>query len=194
MDIESLIKNKCTIRRYVDKKIPKKIINKVIDAGIWGPSLLGGGFQPWNFVVIQDKSIILKISVILEKKAENMGTGANTILRLSSKTFHNAPLLIAVYNNSTLVNFIRKINNSFVKIAKYAEVSAIAAAIQNMVLVAHRLGIGSCWHDSPLFCEKKINKLLMIKDKLVAVISLGYPMEKGKRTVRKATNEVVSWV
>ncbi len=64
-----------------------------------------------------------------------------------------------------------------------------------MILVAESLGVGSCWLDTPLFCEKEINKLLGIKDeKLIAILTLGYPAEKGRRSKRKSLSETVRFI
>lgn len=39
MDILNLIKKCATIRKYQNKPIPKKILDKIIEAGIWGSSI-----------------------------------------------------------------------------------------------------------------------------------------------------------
>jgi len=64
-----------------------------------------------------------------------------------------------------------------------------------MILVAESLGIGSCWLTISLLCEKEINKLLGVKnEKLVAVLTLGYPQERGKRSKRKPISETVKYL
>jgi nitroreductase len=44
-----------------------------------------------------------------------------------------------------------------------------------------------------MFCEEEIRRLLRTKNKLVAIISLGYPAEKGKRSRRKPVTETVKY-
>ncbi len=66
--------------------------------------------------------------------------------------------------------------------AKLAEIDA-ARAIQNMMLMAHSIGIGSCWITN--YWEDKVKELLDIPKsgnyKLITVIPIGYP----HRTVLK---------
>ena len=62
-----------------------------------------------------------------------------------------------------------------------------------MILVAEECNVGSCWLDTPLFCEKEIKKLLNVNETLVAVLTLGYRNESGKRAPRKSLQEVVEY-
>lgn len=193
MDVLTLIKNRRSIRRYQNKQIPKRILNKIIEAGVWGPALLAPGFQPWKFIVIRNKGLIIKIATVILKKSKKVGIGISVILRISAETIFNAPILIVVYNSSPLVNFAKKIDETHIKFAQMAELCAISAAIQNMVICADNIGIGSCWLDTPLFCSKKISQLLNVEDNLVAILTFGYPAEKGRRSSRKPISETVEY-
>lgn len=195
MSVLRLIKNRCAVRRYKDIPIPKKYIDKIIEAGKWGPSV--HGFQPWRFVVITNLSLISKIANIMLKKSEKLGSGIGRYLFLTAKTIANAPLVIIVYNTNILreISFkLYKINKKYIKIAELSEIEAIAAAIQNMILLADNYGIGSCWNTIPLFCEKRINKLVGNDNQLIAIITMGYTSEKSKRLPRKAIDKIVQYI
>ena len=81
--------------------------------------------------------------------------------------------------------------NSFIT-GKWAIVDA-AIAMQNMVIAAWILGIGSCWIGA--FDEKKVKELLNIPDKwkVVALVTLGYPAEQPKKKNKKPTAELFSF-
>jgi nitroreductase len=72
---------------------------------------------------------------------------------------------------------------------KWAIVDA-AIAMQNMVIAAWILGVGSCWIGA--FNEKEVKELLKIPDKwkVVALVSLGYPAEQPKRKKKKPVEEL----
>jgi nitroreductase len=63
-------------------------------------------------------------------------------------------------------------------------------ALQNMVVAAWSLGIGSCWIGS--FNEQKTKQTLKIPEnwKVVALIALGYPAETPKPRKKKPTDEL----
>ena len=69
----------------------------------------------------------------------------------------------------------------------------VAIAMQNMVIAAWTLGIGSCWIGD--FKEKKVKKLLKIPDKwkVVALVTLGYPAEQPKQRKKKPVEELFSF-
>ena len=194
MNVLTLIKNKKAIRIYKDKKISSKMLSQIVEAGVWGPSLLAVGFQPWKFVVITNEDVIKNMATILLKKSETIGIGGSRVLRMSANTILKAKVAIVVYNSCCVSNFVKRFEEVYMEIAHCAEISAIAAAIQNISLTAESFKIGSCWLDAPLFCEKEINGLLKKSDKLVAILTLGYPDNKGKRSPRKPLAETVEYI
>lgn len=66
-------------------------------------------------------------------------------------------------------------------------------ALQNMVIAAWTMGIGSCWIGD--FKEEKVKELLQIpnKWKVVALIPFGYPAEQPKPKKKKPVTELVSF-
>ena len=80
MEILKLIKNRIAARKYKDKPIPNRILDKIIEAGRWGPSV--HGFQPWRFIAITKVSLIKEISNVLLNKSEELGSGIEIILTL----------------------------------------------------------------------------------------------------------------
>ena len=66
-------------------------------------------------------------------------------------------------------------------------------AMQNMVIAAWNLGVGSCWIGA--FNEKKVKEKLKIPDKwkVVALITLGYPAEQPKLRKKKSFENMFSF-
>jgi nitroreductase len=68
-----------------------------------------------------------------------------------------------------------------------------AAAVQNMLLAAHALGLGACWisvHGTE--CEERVRQLLQVPDEelLLSVVSIGHPAEtpeKGRKGLDELT-------
>jgi nitroreductase len=66
-------------------------------------------------------------------------------------------------------------------------------ALENMVIAAWALGIGSCWIGD--FEEEEVKKLLNIPEdwKVIALISFGYPTEQPGSSLKKPLSEIVSF-
>ena len=60
MDTIKAIKNRRSIRNYIDKEIPREILKDLINCGRLAPT--GYNRQPWKFVVVTDKKLKEKIA------------------------------------------------------------------------------------------------------------------------------------
>lgn len=190
-DILKIIKKRTSIRKYKDKAVPVRLINKIIEAGIWGPSV--HHLQAWNFKIIEGGGLKKKFLDIVSGKLEKISI-PGFIFFPTKHALASAQIIVCIYNTNKITNFVRKINMPYVKNAMLVELSAISAAIQNMILMAESLKIGSCWLDTPLLCEREINGLFNTKDKLIAVLTLGYPAEKGNRSRRIESSKMVCYL
>ena len=119
--------------------------------------------QPYRFVIVTDSEIKQELSK-----------------GLLSSFLKNAPVII-----------VGCANPKALLTGKWATVDT-AIALENMVLAAWSLGIGSCWIGS--FKEQKIKELLKIPQdwKVVALITFGYPAETPKPRKKKPTNKLFS--
>jgi len=193
-DILTLIKQHVAIRQYQDRPVPREILDKILDAGIWGPSV--HGIQPWRFSVVTSANIIKRLSQVMKQKSQKMHAGYNMVLRFSAETISNAPVLILIYNNQDLQKFMKRMGGAYLRCARISEMQALAGSIQNMVLAADFLGVGSCWLTLPVFCRKEINKMLKDRGELAGVLTLGYATagRAGTRSKRRAVKSMVKFV
>ena len=195
MDLLKLIKSKCAIRKYKDKPIRSRDIGKIIEGGKWSSSVLG--VQPWLFVIITDKKIIVRISDILSQRCERLDFKFSFVMRKAASIIRNAPAVIAIYNSGILVSKFSglfPLKEQDVDIIKLTEAQAIAGAIQNMALVAESLGIGSCWLTLPLFYKAEVEKILNTKGGLFAFLTLGYSAEESKRALRDSDSKTIKYI
>jgi len=58
--ILDLLKQRASVRAFLDKEIPSDVINEILEAGRLSPS--GGNEQPWRFGVITEKILISQIA------------------------------------------------------------------------------------------------------------------------------------
>lgn len=128
-DVLKTIKKRRSVRSYLSEQIKQEDLDLIIEAGIYAPSAHND--QPWHFTIIQNKE---KISYINDKSKELMAKSEIEWVRnmgLNPKTniIYNAPTLVIVSGNKTALS--PKVDCS--------------AAIQNMLIAAESLNIGSVW-------------------------------------------------
>lgn len=155
-EVMNVIMNRRSHRKYLNKSISDDVIKEIIDCGRSAP--FGGkpipDCQVTEYIVIQNDDIKEKLLLNYEDR----------------QFIKNAPVIIAILAN--------KDND-----AKYREyVLSSALSIENMIIAAESLGIGSCILSCFLNHQKHIEdrnnsrKILNLPDniELVALLTLGY--------------------
>lgn len=100
----------------------------------------------------------------------------------------NAPVLILVWNKGSYYSDseIRESTEQFKsffadpnRTMLMVELQVVYAAIQNVLLCAYSLGLGSLWINDFYYVKDKVKDYFNYPWELVAAVSLGYP-EKGE--------------
>jgi len=73
------------------------------------------------------------------------------------------------------------------------DTQSIGAAIQNMLLAAQELGIGTLWICDVFYAYDELCAWLGQKNQMIAAVSLGYPDEQPNARPRKTVDEVTVW-
>ncbi len=181
-ELLDLMKRAGISRRFENKNIPESIIDKIIEAGNWGFSIMG--VKPWNFVCVTNKEKIASIASVMLANSKSIPRTFGIIANLTAKTIANSNAIIAIYNNRRVSLKAEKYGGEYLKRVYMAELQCIGGVIQNMCLEAGALGIGFVWADSPAFFSKEINSILEESDELLALLVLGYPNEVIARSKR----------
>lgn len=147
MELQLAIKERKSIRKFTDEPVPQMEIIRIIEAAIYAPSACNQ--QAWKFIVINNEEVKNKI---YEKHY--------------SRLIKEAKVCIAVlYRNDVSFNYLMYKDH----------VQSGAAAIQNMLLTAHEIGLGGCWVcDLPP--QRTLRKLLNIPKcyDVIAFVALGH--------------------
>ena len=190
MDLMALIKDRRTVRVYKNENVPDSVIESIVEAGIWAPS--AHNFQPWRFVAITNKKKIEEIVMVLNNKANELYSGFNIIMRDTAKHLAKVPVLIAVYSDKSITAKFERFGAPYSEMSELFENQSLSAAIQNILLYVHSIGLGGCWYGMPILCEQSINTITGFSGKLLALLSVGVPDEKPIQMKRKPLKEVLT--
>ena len=75
-----------------------------------------------------------------------------------------------------------------------SEEHSVAAAIQNMLLKAHGIGLGSLWIADIYYVLDALVKNLGKPWKLMAAVSIGWPASPGKVPPKRTVDEVAEFL
>ncbi len=124
-----IIKQRRSIRSYKDEQITGEELQAVLEAGLYAPN---AGDQAWHFTAIQNKDMLQRLSLAAKEAARQ--SDLEWLRKLGNdKNFdclYGAPALIIVSGDQK---------------APMPLDADCAAALQNILLAAESVGLGSCW-------------------------------------------------
>lgn len=192
-----VILSRCSVRMFKQDPIPDQVILKILECGVRAPN--AGGSEPWYFIVVRDESLRREVHKLLLKAHELYATSAlkeplppekvsKWVQRIVSGMYL-APVYIAAY-----ADFRRSTHKvQYSEVEKVYIIQSVSAAVENITLAAHALGLGSVWLGVPLLMKDKFDELLKPPEgcELQAIVALGYPSEQPRVRPRRNINEVV---
>jgi len=165
MDLFDVIQNRKSIRKYNNKPVEPEKIEQIMIAAQSAPSWRNS--QCWKFIVVNDPK---------KKKDLIRCTGV-----FNSSWLGKEYAIIVACGNP---------DQSGVRLDMPYYLVDVAIAMENLVLAATALGLGTCWIGA--FDEDKMKTLLNIPQshRIVAITPLGYPAKK-EGVVGKIASTVV---
>jgi nitroreductase len=126
-DVLQVIKNRRSTRAFTAEQITRAELEQILEAGAWAPS--GRGYQGWHFTAIHNA-----------EKVQELAAAVRAALGLADGyRFYGAPSFIIV---------------SYERDYEHAWLDG-SAAVENMLLEAEALGLGSCWiNQVRVGCDK----------------------------------------
>jgi nitroreductase len=155
LSVQDFIRTRRSVRKYVPKDIPFDLVVQIMESAKYAP--FAGNIMNFKIIVVKNES---KRKAISEACSQQHWMA-------------DAPVhLVIVAEPEKIERFYGT------RGIRLYSVQGIAAAIQNMLLTATELGVGSCWVGA--FDEEMIRSTLNMPEHLDihAVITLGEPAEK----------------
>ncbi len=168
VDVLECIQQRRSIREFQPTPIPPDVLTKLVEAAAWAPS--AGNWQSWRFVVVLRKE--LRDGLVVASNGQDF--------------LEQAPAIIVVCAEPD-----RAAHHYGERARDLYCLQDTAAAIQNLLLAAHALGLGACWVGD--YEEDKVQKLLKLDPSFrpIALIPVGYPNEHPSPRWRRPLSEVM---
>jgi len=180
MEVLEAIKGRRSIRQQKPDSIDDETLQKILEAARWAPSW--GNTQCWRFIVVRDTSIKDELANAL-RSARPEGKNA------AAEAVKNAPVVIVACAEMGKSGFRPDGMPTTDKGDWY--MFDVALAMQNLVLAAHELGLGTVIVGA--FDAKKAASILGVPEGfcVVAMTPLGFPAQEGRAPQRKELSEIV---
>lgn len=162
-----------SIRKFIDKEIPKEVLDIILKCGYHAPS--GHNMQTWKFTVIEDKEKINKLKELTKQTANEN--------KVHFYGWENPQVLILVSNDSRNDNGCQD----------------ASCASENIMLAANSLGLGCVWLNPLVTLRDKypvkeyLDELEIPENHIIwSTIALGYSVTNGTALAKK--DNVINYI
>lgn len=170
MDVFEAVLGRRSVRKFENKPLEDGQLEKLLEAARWAPS--AGNMQPWRFVVV---------------------TGDGTKRQLAADSYGQmfvaeVPVVIGVL--AIPEESARRYGD---RGRRLYSIQDTAAAVQNILLTAYGMGLGTCWVGA--FDDNAVARTLKCgpEEVPVALVPVGWPAGKG-RSSRRGLDEIVRYI
>ena len=187
------IASRASVRFFKPDSVPREVVEKLLEAGLRAPT--AGGGEEWFFIVVESEEKKRRIHEFLKKA--HMLYAEKVVRRPYSRAvlarwarrmdegMYMAPLYIAAYVDLREPIY-REEYRDFEKLLAH---QSLAAALENIILAAWSMGLGSVWLGVPLLMRREFDEVLEPPPglELAAILALGYPAAEPKPGPRRKT-------
>ena len=189
MDLFTALESRRSCRSFSEEPVDSATIEQILAAAVQAPSPLNT--QPWQFIVITSEEKKAEIFLEAERCRDwaMEASGWKWLNKYQVDFLKQAPVLIAVIGDPKKTGV-----DMFQEDGSIGYQLACAAAIQNMLLAAHALGLGRLWFT--FFDKKELRKILDIADDKtpVSLVCLGKAKKEPAATPRKDVKEKTRYI
>jgi nitroreductase len=171
VDVLEAIKGRRSVRVFKsERSVSQEDVWELIEAARWAPS--AGNVQPWEFVIVRKPQMKRKLA----------------LAALGQSFIEEASVVVVVCadENRSSESYGQRGRTLYC-------IQDTAAAIQNINLAAHSLGLGTCWVGA--FQEEEVKKALETPRGIrpVALIPVGQPLVFPSPRTKRAVGDMVHY-
>lgn len=171
MELSKAILTRRSVRSFRQDNIPDDMIRELIRAAIYAPS--AGNCQPWHFYVVKDFCVRKRVY--------------DEVCRQEFLTEAPVLIIVCIDRNESADRYGERGETLY-------NIQNTAAAVQNILLSATDMGLGSCWCGD--FDDWSLQKILQMDSGRipVAIVAVGYASFEPSAPKRKSIDEVADFI
>lgn len=186
-----------SIRKYTDRPVDRADIEQMIRAGGAAPSAKNR--QPWKYIayVSEERNKLLDVMekglqkeqkehLLLPDSAGGLPDAFHTL-----EVMRTAPVIIVMINTNGISPF--KTVHADERVAEICDTLSIGASVENILLKATELGLGTLWIANTCFAYNELAEWIGEEGQLVGAIAVGYADEAPAPRPRKRLNDILEY-
>jgi len=194
MQFDDVVRTTATVRYYKPDPIPVALLGRVLDAARWAPS--GGNRQPLRFIVVRDAEKKQRLQDLylpiweqyiagVRQGAVRVGARPGIVDHADHFAHHLAQIPVLLLVLARLAD-VHPTDHQLGRLSVVGGAS-IYPAVQNVLLAARNLGLGSALTTLHAAVEPQLKPLFGIPEDIsvVAMVTLGWPAQEFPRQLTR---------
>ncbi len=184
MDAIEAIHTRQSIGQVKPDPVPRELIEKILSAAVQAPNHYK--VRPWRFVVLTGEGRVKLGEAMAQSTKTAKPEATEEDLQKDRQKPLRAPVIIAVGVDEPGLTKAKEIEN----------ICATAAAVQNMLLAAHALGLAAMWRTGPSATDPAIKQFLgwEADQYLIGFVYFGYPLHEPTPVARPSFEDRTTWM
>jgi nitroreductase len=198
-DLLALLRARRSVRRFLPDPVTEEEIADLVEAARWAPS--AGNKLPWRLVVVTSPERIAAMADAVRAEVTRLRETLRPDLAGDFGAylehflpFAGAPLVIAPIHRGGVDLLQAAAGSGAGETGRGVDaISSVAAAVENLLLCAHAMGLGACWMTGPLLAAEALRPILEIPAgwTLSALVPVGRPAEAPSPPQRRSADQLV---
>ena len=184
MDVLEAIHTRHSVGQVKPDRVPRELIEQLLAAAVQAPNHYK--VRPWRFVVLTGAGREKLGEAMAQSTTANQRAATDEDLQKDRAKPLRAPVVIAVAVDKPGLTKAKEIEN----------VCAAAAAVQNMLLAAHALGLAAMWRTGPSATDPSIKHFFGWEpdQHLIGFVYIGYSAETPTPPERPSFEDRTTWL
>jgi nitroreductase len=185
-----------SVRMFTEQPLREEDLNIILDAANRAPS--AHNQQSWRFVILRHEKKH-ELAEMVSSRSSDFPRPSSILLRMAARSIVGAPVVVGVANTGELIRH----GSELFQVDKEAardffrtmEIQSSAAAVENLLLAATSLGIGSVWLGILFLMKQEVLTFLGEPGgEFMAVVPLGYPAKSTEGPKKRPLESLISYL
>ena len=195
--VNRMIEERRSIRKFKKQNVSKEYIDTIVEAARLAPSAKNR--QPWKYIVytgVGKNTLLDVMEAALKKEQLTHSLLPNSELGIPDafNTLHimrEAPVIIVVMNTNGQSPY--ESIGADRRVMEICDSLSIGASIENMILKATDMGLGTLWIANTCFAYNDLMKYINEPGQLVGAVAVGFADEYPDQRPRKALKDILEY-
>jgi len=175
------INDRHSVRTFTKDDVTEDEINVLLHAANAAPS--AHNQQAWRFIILRGEKKH-ELAQLVNAQSASFPRPASALLRMGAKSILSAPVVIAVANTGDLIRHGTELfkveKESAYDFFRTMEIQSSAAAVENILLAATSLDLGTVWLGVLYLIKDEVLRFLGEPEgEFMAVVPIGRPVKAG---------------